>query len=176
MKRPTLSNVLARAFFLGWLVDEAICYHRRSDPPSAKMETNTPLIVLVSMGVPLLWATRLPRPLRWIGIAFQAISLIIMIGARRQLIAVDSFGWTSEAGMQVQRRGFYRFLEHPIYLAMQIHLLGWSLTNPIALAASLLSLNNTRAQIRSERAHLARIGATHRGIDSPLWDRVIEEA
>jgi hypothetical protein len=166
---------LSRALFLVWLMDEAVCYYHRNDPEAATHNTENPRSALF-LAVPFLWVARLPRPLRLLGIVLQAISLITMVGARRQLIAARSFGWSAQAGTQPQRDGWYAALEHPIYLSMITHILGWSATNPIAILAlpGLLHAYFSR-QVTAERTHLASLGTIHRGIDSGLWDRMCAE-
>lgn len=167
-------NTISRILFVLWILDEGRVFSKRNDPAHTDVAAESPpswafLLLLL----PVIWPLRLPRPLRIIGLTLQLLSLLIMVGARRQLIAANSFGWSPEAATQPQREGFYRHLEHPIYGSMLLHVLGLGATNPIILLLPVLAARHTASMISNERRFLSTLGVVHRGIDSVYWDLAI---
>ncbi|NNJ12453.1 hypothetical protein EKD04_019185 [Chloroflexales bacterium ZM16-3] len=164
-------NAISRILFAIWMLDEARSFKKRRDPEGAPQSPQS-LALLLAL-VPMAWPLRLPRPLRIAGLIIQAIALIIMLGARWQLIAANSFGWSANAATEPQQSGFYRYLEHPIYGAGLLHVIGLGAANPIAWLVPVLGVRDSATLISNERRFLAKLGVTHRGVDSFYWDFVI---
>lgn len=167
-KHDRMFTWLARLLFALWILDEAWCYTRRNDPPDAPQGSYPKTTALILM--PWIWATRLPAPIRAVGLLVQLIGLVTTVLARRQLIGANSFGWSSQAATQPQRDGWYRYIEHPIYTGIHLQIVGWSATNPIVLLVPLLIRRAAQIGIQKERDHLEQLGVQHRGIDSWYWD------
>lgn len=167
---PDAALAASRVLFALWIVDELWCARMRHEPPDAAAPwPRATWLMTATNTAPLLWRPARLRPLRWLAALLQVAGLVLMAGARRQLIRAGSFGWGPEAATRPQRDGWYRHLEHPIYTGMVIHLLGWALVNPLALVAAWQLYAAEQRAVPRERAHLARLGVSHRGLDSWLW-------
>lgn len=167
-------NAASRILFALWILDEARAFQQRNDPDHTDVAAESPPVwALLLLLVPVIWPLRLPRPLRLLGLLLQLLALLIIVGARRQLIAANSFGWSPEAATQPQQIGFYRALEHPIYDSMLLHVLGLGAANPIVLLLPALATGHIARIIANERRFLEQLGTVHRGLDSAWWDVAI---
>jgi protein-S-isoprenylcysteine O-methyltransferase Ste14 len=165
-------NAISRTLFAIWMLDEGRAFQKRNDPEVTSTGSPTPWTLLLIL-TPLIWPLRLPRSLRIAGIILQLIGLLVTLGARRQLIAANSFGWSAEAATQPQQVGFYRYLEHPIYGSVLLQMIGLGAANPLILLIPALSLRDTAQLISNERRFLEQLGVVHRGADSLYWDFAI---
>lgn len=167
-------NIASRALFVLWMLDEAYAFQKRNDPAHTDVAAESPpMWALVLLLVPVIWPLPLPRPLRISGLILQLLGLLLIVGARRQLIAANSFGWSSEAATQPQQQGFYQALEHPIYDSMLIQVLGLTAANPLIMLLPMLATGYIARIIVNERRYLEQLGTVHRGIDSAYWDFAI---
>lgn len=165
---PQLTGWVARLLFALWIADELWCARSRAEDSVAPMIL--PSVDTAILGaLPLIAPRPIPPPVTWLGVALQLVGLVLMASGRRQLISVGSFGWGANSGTRPQTTGWYRRLEHPIYLGMIIHLLGWAAQHPATVGAAWALYTSNRARVVQERAHLAGLGVVHRGLDSPLW-------
>jgi len=170
-------NMINRALFALWIIDEGYAFQKRKDPDRINMAADSPPAwALGLLLLPVIWPLRVPRSLRIFGLVLQLLGLVITVGARRQLIAVNSFGWSSQAATDPQQTGFYRHFEHPIYTSMLIQVLGLGAANPLILIAPVLGLGYVSRLISNERRFLETLGTVHRGIDSRGWDLAIAAA
>ncbi|HEX2619076.1 MAG TPA: hypothetical protein VHL11_02985, partial [Phototrophicaceae bacterium] len=98
------------------------------------------------------------------------IGLLLELGGELQLMRAASFSVTALKPNQVQSSGFYQWLENPIYVGIILQLVAWGLWMPLALVGMALNFEALRNMVSNERAELAKIRITHRGMDSFLWN------
>jgi protein-S-isoprenylcysteine O-methyltransferase Ste14 len=121
--------------------------------------------------LPFFVALDLPSWLGWLAVALQFAGLALEVASELQLMRNKSFAVSSKAATTVQKAGLYRWLENPIYVGIIVQIIGWALWMPLVFITVAMFLPVLRSMVTSERQFLAtQHNATHRGLDSFLWN------
>jgi protein-S-isoprenylcysteine O-methyltransferase Ste14 len=162
---------ISRILFVAFWINELFVLSRST--PEERAALNMPRwlpIMLILMFIPLFWAIDLPPWLALLAVTIQAVGLALEIAGEIQLSRAKSFSIAPLAPAQPQSGGLYRFLENPIYFAILLQQLGWSLWNPVTFVSLILQYIVFRGMVSAERAQLASLSFTHRKLDSALWN------
>jgi protein-S-isoprenylcysteine O-methyltransferase Ste14 len=116
------------------LVREDYGFDPRRDTLSQRIMDQGPLLILF-FAAPFertyLWGGEAPRWISGLALALELAGLWLALGARIQL---GFFAWEKRDGVEQRvlvRRGFYRFIRHPVYAGIYLALIAW----PIAYGA-----------------------------------------
>jgi protein-S-isoprenylcysteine O-methyltransferase Ste14 len=113
-----------------------------------------------------LWGGEAPRWISGLALALELGGLWLALGARIQL---GFFSWEKHNGVDrhaLVRRGFYRFIRHPVYAGIYVALVAWPIAYgaPIAavLAVVVVGMVMNRMIKREEEALIERYGDDYR--------------
>jgi protein-S-isoprenylcysteine O-methyltransferase Ste14 len=163
---------ISRILMLCLLINEAFVMGRTS-PEDRKRLALPPFmpLVLVLLIAPFFVALDLPVWLAVLAIVLQSVGLFVEIYSEIQLTRAQSFGIVEDKGTQPQTTGFYRWLEHPIYIGIMLQMIGWSLWMPLTLVAAGLNFIAVRRMVHNERQYLVtNLKFAHHGLDTRLWN------
>lgn len=98
----------------------------------------------------------LPEIAQFFGMTFLLISLVVMGIARSQMGASFRIGIDNRQKTALVHKGLYKFTRNPIYLGMELALIGFflSIPNIVSLVMLVLGHFTLQVEIRLEEAHL----------------------
>lgn len=110
------------------------------DALARRIEDQAPLLLLF-FAAPFertyLWGGEAPRWVSGLALALELAGLWLALGARVQL---GFFAWEKREGVfqrVLVRRGFYRFIRHPVYAGLYLALVAWPIAYGAPIAAVL---------------------------------------
>jgi protein-S-isoprenylcysteine O-methyltransferase Ste14 len=112
------------------------------------------------------WGGEAPRWISGLALALELVGLWLALGARIQL---GFFSWEKRNGIEkhvLVRRGFYRFIRHPVYAGVYLALIAWPIAYgaPISAVLTVVIVGIVTGRLigREEKVLIERYGDEYR--------------
>jgi protein-S-isoprenylcysteine O-methyltransferase Ste14 len=139
------------------------------DALSQRIADQAPLLILF-FAAPFertyLYGGEAPRWISGLALALELLGLWLALGARIQL---GFFSWERRDGVEQRvlvRRGFYRFIRHPVYAGIYLALIAWPIAYgaPISAVLTIVIVANVMNRLinEEEESLVARYGDEYR--------------
>jgi protein-S-isoprenylcysteine O-methyltransferase Ste14 len=113
-----------------------------------------------------IWGGEAPRWISGLALALELVGLWLALGARIQL---GFFSWEKRNGIEkhvLVRRGFYRFIRHPVYAGVYLALIAWPIAYgaPISAVLTVVIVGIVTGRLigREEKVLIERYGDEYR--------------
>jgi protein-S-isoprenylcysteine O-methyltransferase Ste14 len=113
-----------------------------------------------------IWGGEAPRWISGLALALELVGLWLALGARIQL---GFFSWEKRNGIEkhvLVRRGFYRFIRHPVYAGVYLALIAWPIAYgaPISAVLTVVIVGMVTGRLigREEKVLIERYGDEYR--------------
>jgi protein-S-isoprenylcysteine O-methyltransferase Ste14 len=113
-----------------------------------------------------IWGGEAPRWISGLALALELVGLWLALGARIQL---GFFSWKKRNGIEkhvLVRRGFYRFIRHPVYAGVYLALIAWPIAYgaPISAVLTVVIVGMVTGRLigREEKVLIERYGDEYR--------------